>query len=187
MSRSAQQGFAGVSNEFGGYWKQSGRKFHGGKFAQGQRKTSRPLDTKKPIHLVLSSDKAKGPLSMRSPSNRSKVDTIAHKYAEAFGIRIYDYSNNGDHLHLNLKIPNRKIFQKYLRTISGLIARAILKAEKGQPKGKFWNALAFTRVADWGRQFKNLKMYVFRNVLEASGAIRYDRKNLKFISIRSTA
>ncbi len=55
---------------------------------------------------------------------------------------------------------------------------------KGQ-KDRFWDTLAFTRVADWGRQFTNLRKYIFRNVLEASGAITYDRKNLKWIEVDS--
>jgi REP element-mobilizing transposase RayT len=186
MSRSAQQSLTSVSDEFSTYWKASGRRFHGGSHAKGKRKTKRPLDTKRPIHLVLSSKKAKGSLSFLSPLNKNKVDRIVHEYAHRFGIRIYDYSNSGDHLHLQLKISSREQFQRYLRTITGVIARMILKAKKGIPKGKFWSAPAFTRIADWGKGFKNLRKYIFRNVLEASGVIPYDRKNLKFVPLISS-
>ncbi len=176
-----------ASEDFSQYWDKTKRKFHGGKYATGKRKTRRPLDTKKPIHVVLSSSKAKGPWSFRSPTNKNKVDHIVHEYSKRFGVKIYDYSNNSNHLHLSVKIISREGFQKYLKTITGLIARGIMKAKKGQAKGKFWDSLAFTRVADWGRSFTNLKKYIFRNVLEASGAINYDRENLKFRPVDSTA
>jgi putative transposase len=179
--------FGQASEDFNGYWKDTNRKFHGGVHAKDKRKTSRPLDTKKPVHLVMSSAKAKGSLSFRSPVNKRRVDSIIQEYAQRFGVRVYDYSNNGNHLHLSIKISSREGFQKYLRTVTGLIARVITKAKKGQARGKFWDALAFTRVADWGRGFANLKKYIFRNVLEASGAVSYDRNNLKFIKISSTA
>ncbi len=185
MSRAKQQSFASQSNEFQSYWKGTSRKFHGGIYSKGKRKTKRPLDTKKPLHLVLKSHKAKGRMSFYHPDNKTKVHTIVYKYAERFGIKIFDFSNSGDHLHMSLKIHDRKQFQNFLRTISGLISRLATKAERGVPKGKFWDTLAFTRVADWGRQFKNLRKYIFQNVLEASGAIPYDRKNLKWIPIDS--
>src|SRR6188472_3497766 len=98
-----QLSFANESDEFQTYWKQSGRKFHGGVKSIGKRKTRRPLDSKKPIHIVLKSSKAKGPLSMSSPLNKSKVANIIHTYADRFTVKIYDYSNNGNHLHFSAK------------------------------------------------------------------------------------
>jgi putative transposase len=166
--------------------KSTNRKFHGGRHARGKRKTARPLDTKKPLHLVLYSEVAKGALSLRHPSNKKMVDNIVYRYAEQNQIKIYDYSNSGSHLHMSLKTSSRQSFQRFLRTITGLIARAILKAKRNAPKGRFWSTLAFTRVADWGKAFIELKKYIFRNVLEASGAIPYDRENLKWKKIDST-
>src|SRR5687767_8631449 len=120
--RSTQLSFAKQSDEFQNYWKVSGRKFHGGYRAIGKRKTRRPLDTKKPIHTILKSKMAKGRLSFRSPLIKNKVDQIIHKYAERFGIKIHDYSNNGDHLHLSHGIESRLGFQRYLKAVRGLIA-----------------------------------------------------------------
>jgi hypothetical protein len=167
------------SKEFENYWSNTKRRVHGGSYAKGKRKTARPIDTKKPIHLVLKSTKAIGQKSFLHPKNRKLVDETVYKYAKRFGIRIYTYSNSGNHLHLNVRAKSRQLFQSYLRTISGIIPRVILKAKKGEPKGKFWDALAFTRVADWGRAYQNLKSYIVQNILEAAGVTPYQPRKLK--------
>ncbi len=171
---------ANPETEFANYWKSTKRKVHGGVYAQGKRKTARPIDTKKPIHLVLRSSRAKGSLSFWN--HRSKVDATVKTHAHRLGIKIYSYSNNGNHLHISLRVISRAQFQKYLRTITGLIARIILKAKKGQPKGKFWDALAFTRVADWGRAYANLNDYIRQNILEAAGVVAYKPRRHRLVN-----
>jgi hypothetical protein len=183
MARSTQQTFGSLDSDFKSYWKNSSRKTHGGIYSTGKRKSKRPFDSKKPIHLVVRSSRAVGSRSFWHPNNKSKVDSIVHKFAAQNGIKIFDYSNNGNHLHISLKAPDRRAFQKYLRTAAGLIPRLITKAKKGEPRGKFWDALAFTRVADWGRSFNNLRAYIYRNVLEAAGIIPYDRNTYKLIRL----
>jgi len=37
--------------------------------------------------------------------------------------------------------------------------------------GKFWDALAYSKLVTFGRQFKNTSNYIFRNALEAFGVI----------------
>jgi hypothetical protein len=187
MRKPSQQSFALASDEFKSYWKKSGKKTHGGVYALGKRKTARPFDSKKPVHLVMRSTRAKGPFSFLSPLKKNKVDQIVHEYARRFGVKIYDYSNNGNHLHLNIKAPNRRLFQNYLRTVSGLIARHVLGAKKGSPRGKFWDAPAFSRVAEWGKSFGDLRKYIYINVLEGAGIIPRDRETFQFVRIDSTA
>lgn len=170
-------------NDFRKYWEKTKVKTHGGVAAVGKRKCARPLDSKKPIHLIFKSDKAKGPMSLRHPLHHRKVDKIIFSYADQFGVQIFDYSNNGNHLHLSLKFETRLSFQNYLRVVTGLIARLILKAQKGSAKGRFWTQLAFTRVSEWGRAFGELKKYIYRNYLEAERKIPYDRKTLKWIKL----
>ena len=48
---------------------------------------------------------------------------------------------------------------------------------KGQPKGKFWDALAYSKVVNWGRHFENTKFYVILNDIEASGI--FTRRELR--------
>jgi REP element-mobilizing transposase RayT len=176
-----QQTFASSSGEFKDYWLATGRKVHGGDYANGLRKTKRPFSSKKPMHLVLKSLKAKGSLSMWARSNSNYIYKLIYKHAEACEVKLYKYSNNGNHLHLAIRAKDHKLFKKFLRTIAGLIARHVLKAEKGRAKGKFWDALAFTRIAEWGKSFQTLKRYILQNVLEAAGVIPYQsRKRQKF-------
>ncbi len=121
------------------------------------------------------SEKARGQLSLNSQQNERSVDHIVRKFAAKFNIRLYQYSNSGNHLHLLLKAKHQSDFQRFLRTISGLIARLILKSKKGAPKGKFWDMLAFTRISEWGKAFKIAKSYVLKNILETAGVIPYNR------------
>jgi REP element-mobilizing transposase RayT len=171
--KTRQQTFSSVSGEFKDYWRETGRKVHGGAYSKGLRKTKRPFDSKKPMHLVLRSLRAKGSLSMWSRQNSKYIHRLIYKFAGACDVKIYKYSNNGNHLHVAIKANNHELFKKFLRTIAGLIARHVLKAQKGQIKGRFWDTLAFTRIAEWGTAFKKLSAYVVQNVLESAGVIPY--------------
>ena len=179
MSKPRQLSFARISNEFGDYWKESNRRVHGGVYSQNKRKTARPFSAKKPMHLVVRSSKAKGSLSMWR--FKSSIRRIVVRYAEVCDIKIYKYSNNGNHLHLVIKADDRAGFQKFLRTTLGLIAREVTRARKADAKGRYWDALAFTRVADWGRAYDTLRKYVELNILEAAGVVPYQPKKYRLI------
>jgi REP element-mobilizing transposase RayT len=115
------------------------------------------------------------------------VKGLVDKYAAVCGITIYKYSNNGNHLHLLLRARDQKLFKKFMRTTMGLIARKVLEAKKGQAKGKFWDALAFTRVAEWGRAYRTVQNYVLKNILEAAGVVSYRPRKKSRIMIHSSA
>ena len=196
MIKNRQQTFALASDEFKDYWKKTDRRVHGGENAKNLRKTERPFNSTKPIHLILKSTRAVGKLSMWNRSNKLPIMALVYRHAELCAVKIYKYSNNGNHLHLAIKARDKKLFQKFLRVITGLIARHVLKAERGvratEPRAekrdssedkreasgekgqrKFWDALAFTRIADWGKSFDKLSSYVWQNILEAAGVIAY--------------
>ncbi len=139
---------------------------HGGDLAKGRRKTRRPLDTKKPLHLVMRSSKASGALSLLK--HKIIVDKIIQKQARKFGVRIAAFANVGNHCHLLVRFSNRKAFQAFLISVTALIARAVTKASKGKPFGKFWDALAFSRVLKSSREFAIVRKYVAANVIEAT-------------------
>lgn len=193
MIKNRQQTFALASDEFKDYWKKTDRRVHGGENAKNLRKTERPFNSTKPIHLILKSTRAVGKLSMWNRSNKLPIMALVYRHAELCDVKIYKYSNNGNHLHLAIKARDKKLFQKFLRVITGLIARHVLKAERGaereveanadggQVRGerKFWDALAFTRIADWGKSFDKLSTYVWQNILEAAGVIRYQPRGRK--------
>jgi hypothetical protein len=64
-------------------------------------------------------------------------------------------------------VKRREHLQNFLRALAGTIARKV------KNKGTFWSFLAFSRVVEWGKAFKLVQIYIEKNVLEASGGIRY--------------
>jgi hypothetical protein len=67
-----------------------------------------------------------------------------------------------------------------MRRITGLIARLMLKAEKGKPASqKFWTHRPFTRVVFWGSDQRGVLAYIEKNQLEAVGFIKYIPRGYK--------
>ena len=140
---------------------------HGGSTANGKRKSRRPLDCKKPLHLVLKSSKAVGQYNLLRTPHRTKVKALLYKQAQKFGVRIHSYANVGNHLHICLRFSSRKAFQNFLRSAAATIARVVTKARKGKVFGKFWDGLAFSRVISSRREVHILKKYLVANQIEA--------------------
>ena len=124
---------------------------HGGGLRTGARKLVRPLAIKSPMHIVLRSSRAKGTRSMLSKAYFPRVTAIVFKFAKSKDVHIAQFANVGNHLHLLVQARTKSGFQRFLRTITGLIARLIMGAVKGRPSGKFWDNLAFSRVVNWDR------------------------------------
>lgn len=162
--------------------KRYGRTQHGGLKNKGFRKLERPLSTKKWIHLNLKSDKAKGPLSFLTPKNKLLIKKIIRAKARKFGVKIADGANVGNHIHLKIKIQNRESFQKFLKSITCLIARKVTGARRGHKFGRFWQGLAFTRVLTSALEELNLKGYIQANKIEAQKGELAREKFLKQFS-----
>lgn len=133
-------------------------KFHGGTHARGKRKTLRPLATRKPLHLVLKS-------SRNLYRHRSLIEFQVFKQSELAQIRLFHKAVAADHVHLVLRIPSRNAYKAFVRALTGILARALGK--------KLWALLPFTRVANWGRDFANLRAYLLQNRVEAGGFVPY--------------
>lgn len=163
-------------------FKMKSQKHFGGAYLKNSNpKEKRPISTKKAMHLVLRSSMAKGPLSLLR--NNKKVSNILYKQAKACGVKIYRFANAGNHLHLIILPSTRVTFMKFIRSVSGLIARFILKAERGAAKSmQFWDKRPFTRILEWGKDFKVSSEYLLQNTLEALGFIPYQprKKTIKF-------
>jgi hypothetical protein len=151
---------------------------HGGDERKGKRKLARPIDPKRAMHLVLRSERAKGDWSMLRIRNAKPIERILWTAARKNQVRIYRYANSGNHLHLLVKAKTRQGFQNFARTAAALIARAVTGAKKGNPTGKFWEGLMFSRVVAWGKGFFHAKYYVIQNELEGLGLRAHaDRKS----------
>ena len=137
---------------------------HGGEVRRGQRKLERPVSTRRPMHVILKSHRARGPRSLRRHDR--VVREVLRRMARRFQIRIYDYANVGSHVHLVLRARRREGFQGFLRSFAGSVARRIMGAERGRPSGRFFDDLAWSRVISWGRDYSGVRHYVFRNQIE---------------------
>src|ERR1700704_4977607 len=141
---------------------------HGGALRRGHRKLERPVSTRRPMHVVLHSARARGVWSMQA--HRRKIREALRACVSPSGVRVYDFANVGSHLHLLVRARRREAFQAFLRSFAGIVARVVTGARRGQPLrgGPFWSALAWSRVVAWGRDYRGVRNYVFRNRIEAT-------------------
>lgn len=150
--------------------KRFSRTIHGGTRARGRRKLERPLSTKRPIHLILKSSKAKGKLSFLKPEHQIFIQNLIYTKAKRFGVRVADLANVGNHLHIHVRTSSRAAFQKFLKSISSLIARRVTGARRGKAFGRFWDALAYTRVLRSRIEELRLRGYLKGNRIEAESS-----------------
>ena len=138
----------------------------------GMRKVARPISTKKRMHLTLRSSRAIGKLSLFTRKNEIRALTLT--FAKRFHVRVFEQSNNGNHLHLIVQAQTRGGFKRFLMALSGRIAQIMTKSTKGKPlPGRFWDYLPFTRILEWGKDLRNASRYVEMNQLEAAGIIPF--------------
>ena len=146
--------------------------FGGAHLKNSNPKEKRPISTKRSMHLVLRSSMAKYDYSLLKKDQ--KIRTIVSAQGRAFGVKIYKQANGGNHLHLIVLPRSRQAFQSFIRAVSGLIAREILGAQRGNPQHiKFWDQRPFTRIVEWGKDFRKVSRYLLQNTLEALGFIGY--------------
>ncbi len=164
----------------------SPKSYFGGSLLVGKRKSARPLSSKCALHLILKSSRAKGSSSFLK--HQKQIRFQLDKQAKRFGVRIYRYSNVGNHLHLLIRIHSRREYKKFIRAISSLIQGIVTKTLGANQKKRrektrrekeiFWDFRPFSRVVSWGRDFKIAANYVIKNTLEVLGFIPYTpRKN----------
>jgi hypothetical protein len=145
--------------------------FGGSKFSNYNPKTARPLAAKTPIHVVLRSPMAKGHLSLLFFDK--EIKKIIKKQSESNQIQVYDFANAGNHLHFVCVMKSIRGWKTFIRAVSGLIARLVLKAERGSAVGaKFWQGRPWTRILTWGRAYKRIRSYLALNKTEAFGFTR---------------
>jgi REP element-mobilizing transposase RayT len=149
---------------------------HGGDIRLGKRKIARPLDTSKPLHIVLRSSRAKRDWSLLrpafAPQIRRRIKTLARRH----GLALYGYANSGNHIHILGRARSREGFQSFLRVFAGVTARLVTGARRGRPVGRFWDRLAYSRIVSWGREYRAVGAYVRQNADEALGLRPYRRR-----------
>jgi REP element-mobilizing transposase RayT len=76
------------------------KSWFGGEEVRGRRKQRRPIATKRAMHLVLKSSGAVGRYSLLRSSHSVFVREQVSAQSARWGVRVYAFSNNGNHLHL---------------------------------------------------------------------------------------
>ncbi len=156
----------------------------GGSLIKGNPREQRPISTKRPMHLVLRSSLAKGDRSFLNSKRSRRIHKVIHRAAKHQNVKIYRYANSGNHLHMIILPASRVAYLKFIRVISGLIARMTLGVERGKALGiQFWDARPFTRILEWGKDFKKSCAYLRQNTLEALGFIPYQTRKAKKVKI----
>jgi REP element-mobilizing transposase RayT len=119
------------------------------------------------MHLVLKSSHAKGRMSFLAFANRVVVEKTLRERAKQFQVVIQGFENMGNHIHLIVKFKSRAMFQRFLKTVTGLIARLVTGARRGNAFGKrFFDHLAFSRIVQGTRDLRGLVGYFFKNEIE---------------------
>jgi len=152
----------------------------GGDLAKGKRKEKRFLAHNSLTHVVIKSPMAHGKRSMLHKAKQ--VEKIVRDQAAKQHIKVCDYANVGNHLHMLIQIkPSGKAtnecFAKFTRAITGLIARLVLGAQRGAAKLKegqsFWPSRPYTRVMSKTRtDYANIRAYFTLNLFESIGVDR---------------
>lgn len=178
------------------------RKAHGGDLSLGRRRSRRPLDIKKPMHVTLRSEFAYSGRCLLK--HRKIIDTIVKKASRRFRISVYEKAICGNHLHLLVRGKTRFEIQNFFRVVAGHIAQQILELhplranEKPRARGgapgikrntckhpknqrRFWAALIYSRLlSGWGKEFRTVKKYIEQNTLEALGVIPYQIRKSRY-------
>jgi REP element-mobilizing transposase RayT len=169
---------------------------HGGDLAVTRRRSRRPVNPKKPVHIVLRSNLAVGRRSLLK--NQETVKRVLIKFSKHFGVRIYERAICGNHIHCLVKADSRRSLQNFFRVFAGQVAQEILrdfplqkhekKAFRGgtHPKNhkSFWSRLLYSRIVRWGRDFRGVRNYVIDNTLEALGLKPYRPRKTRYVDKR---
>ena len=137
---------------------------HGGAKPTGKRKGARPLCNKRPLHLVMK-------CSRQIFQDRDVIIDTLVPTAHKFKIPIYSFAIGNDHIHFLTKIPSREAYVKFIRALTGKLAKLLGK--------KLFASMLFTRIASWGRDFHHLKCYLQQNWDEATGHRAYTPRGRK--------
>jgi len=131
----------------------------GGTLNKGRRKTARPLDTRRPLHLVL---KSTSPflLLRRCEEIEKEIRRMSHR----FGVKIYRIAIHADHIHLCAQIPSRILYCRWIRGLTSNLARRVA--------GLKFALRPYSRIVTWGREFQIICSYIFANFREGDFILR---------------
>lgn len=126
----------------------------GGSLLKGKRKKKRPIDTRKPMHLVF---KAKNPDKLLREVK--PVRQMICKYANQVRLKIFSIAVHADHIHICLRVDDRTSYVKWVRALTSRLVQLL--------PGLKWALRPYTRIMEWGRDLKRVISYLTKNRNEA--------------------
>lgn len=140
MAKSKQQSF------FQAHWDH--RFCHGGKLRRSRHgRSSRPLSTRDPHHIVLKINRKAFRKGLRHPRTFSIVNEVIRQYAKRFFVKVEQFSVQHDHIYLLIRAPKRSSFQSFFRVVSGQIAQRVTDTFSEAWQGPtIWLTRPFSRV-----------------------------------------
>ena len=175
--------------------------FGGDLLLNSHAKLQRPISIRRSMHVCLRATICRGHLSFLRTNHRKAVSCILKNQAALHRIKLHKMAIASNHIHLILRPLSRKTLISFLRSISGLIARAVLKSERGKLSGRlprsssnrspslakkrFWDKRPWSRIINWGRDFRTAIKYLEQNTLEALGLIPYRSREMSRCSLRT--
>lgn len=94
---------------------------------------ARPFSKKTDLHLTFLARPLWGKKSFLHPEKRRAITVILRRQARHEKLRIKDLRFEANRIHLSLWAGQKAALANFLRSVSGLIARRVLSAEKGSP------------------------------------------------------
>ena len=110
--------------------------------------------------VLKGNNESSGPLFKHSKLLNREIK----RWAKKFQIKIFNFAIEKAHIHFTIKISSRQNYNKFIRALTGRIAQLLNFKFTLRP---------FTKILEWGRQFKNVIRYVVQNKEEALGLRSY--------------
>ncbi|WP_158320218.1 hypothetical protein [Bdellovibrio bacteriovorus] len=125
------------------------KQFGGKLLRNSHAKTARPLSLKKTMHVVLSSESARGEWAFEKSKNKKIIETVLKSQARKYGISLNEIACAGESLHVRIRLRKRRTFAPFIRAVSGMLALMITGAGKTRKlKKKFWDQRPWTRILE---------------------------------------
>jgi len=105
--------------------------YFGGSGLKSHPKVARPISTKDLMHVVLKSKQAKGPSSFLRIER--EIISLAQRLGVRLNVKLSDIVVMSNHIHIALRVRQRRAFNGCLRALSGLVVRKLLKNEGSVP------------------------------------------------------
>jgi REP element-mobilizing transposase RayT len=157
--------------------------FGGTLLKKSHAKLPRPVSTRNAMHLVLRSGICRGRLSLLDYRNSRLVDRVIKSQSKKHGVKVYSVAKAYNHIHMVILPLRRQSYVRFTKSITGLIARNLLGAERGNATHRqFWDQRPWTRIVSWGREYRGILKYLEQNTLEAFGFIPYQPRKARFSS-----